>query len=104
MQHACQSPCRTVQRLLPLTAAALIGATPCSISTSEVGSFPFTLEIPRILLNHVLYPVVSAALAPRCKIHFNDCVQYGAIHVQMKRCIGGHKWRNSLDRYCDGDC
>ena len=22
----------------------------------------------------------------------------------MKRCIGGHTWRNSFDQYCDGDC
>ena len=22
----------------------------------------------------------------------------------MKRCMGGHKWQNSLDWYCDGNC
>jgi hypothetical protein len=51
------------------------------IHTSEAGSFPSALEIPRILLNSVHYQVVPAKVAPRIKVQFNGCIQYGAVHV-----------------------
>ena len=75
VQHACQSPCRVVQKAAASKGGGIFmgRAERCNssqyIPSSEAVSFPSALEIPRILLNRVQKVGLPSCVSRTCVSH-----------------------------------